>query len=46
MKCCGLGVRFWVLGFGYVGANPCGCPMPSRKNVLRITTDSAEEKFN
>lgn len=45
MKCCGLGVRFWVLGFRYVVANACGCPMTSRKNVLRITTDSAGEKI-
>jgi len=35
----------WVLGFGYVVANACGCPMTSRKNVLRITTDSAGEKI-
>lgn len=39
MKCCELGIR-------YVVANACGRPMKSRKNVLRITTDSAGEKFN
>lgn len=38
MECCELGIR-------YVVANACGCPMPSRKNVLRITTDSAGEKI-